>query len=59
MSSPKLDRLRANSASDMVTSPQTNAPVTWLRRPLSPKPNCTVFTCMSYQFDQNVERIPP
>src|ERR1700730_6307450 len=59
MSSPKLERLRANSSSDIVSSPQTNAPVTWLRGPLSPRPNCTVFTCMSYQFAQNVETIPP
>src|SRR5258708_38646172 len=59
MSSPKLVRLRASSSSDMVSSPQTNAPVTWLRGPFSPRPYCTVFPCMSYQFAQNVERIPP
>ena len=30
-----------------------------LRWPRSPAPYCTVLTCMSYQFAQNVERMPP
>src|SRR3954464_6198643 len=59
MSSPKLQRLRASSASDSVSSPHTSAPVTRLRGPRSPSPYCTVLTCMSYQLAQKVDRMPP
>ena len=27
--------------------------------PFSPRPYCTVLTCMSYQLAQNVETMPP
>src|SRR5689334_24350908 len=37
----------------------TSCPCTGLRLPRSPAPYCTVLTCMSYQFSQNVERMPP
>src|SRR5690348_12356630 len=59
ISSPKSQRFFCSSRSDSVSSPHTSAPVTRLRGPRSPRPYCTVFTCMSYQLAQNVERIPP
>ena len=59
ISSPKLERFRVSCSSDIVSSPHTSAPVTMLRGPRSPSPYCTVFTCMSYQLAQNVDRMPP
>jgi len=40
-SSPMFARLRANSASTWLRRRKPNAPVTWLRGALSPRPNCT------------------
>ena len=59
MSSPKALRFLASSASDRVSGPQTSSPWTRERLPRSPAPYCTVFTCMSYQFSQNVQTMPP
>ena len=31
----------------------------WSSIQMPPTPYCTVFTCMSYQLSQKVERMPP
>jgi hypothetical protein len=59
-----VDRMRKDVVSEVVSSsyvssPHTLTPVTGLTGPLSPSPYCTVLTCMSYQFAQNVETMPP
>ena len=59
MSSPNGTRLLASSCSDSVSGPHTSSPCTRLLLPRSPAPYCTVFTCMSYQFSQNVQTMPP
>jgi hypothetical protein len=59
MSAPRSVRLAASSGPLSLSSPQAGTPVLGLTGPFSPKPYCTVLTCMSYQFAQNVETIPP
>ena len=52
-------RLRFNSSSESVTSPQTSSPVTRLFGPRCPRPCCTVTTCISCQFLRKVHAMPP
>src|SRR6266403_771498 len=57
ISSPNSARFSWSSWSESVSSPHTATSVRRLRGPRSPRPYWTVFTCMSYQFAQKVQRL--